>query len=82
MKRKLSVLVGACILGLIAPLTGEEGNGAGSIERPPNAEPKFEGSLKAGDKAPDFTLKDMDGKEVVLSSFRGKPVFLIFGSYT
>ena len=42
-----------------------------------------DGSLKAGDQAPDFTLKDPDGKEVKLSSFQGqKPVFLAFGSYT
>jgi peroxiredoxin len=31
-----------------------------------------------GAKAPDFTLKDMSGKEVALSSFRGKPVLLNF----
>ncbi len=40
--------------------------------------------LKAGDMAPDFELKTLDGKQTVkLSSFRGKkPVALIFGSYT
>ena len=40
--------------------------------------------LKAGDVAPDFELKTLDGKQTVkLSSFRGKrPVALIFGSYT
>jgi hypothetical protein len=40
--------------------------------------------LKAGDIAPDFTLKTLDGKETVtLSDSRGKkPVVLIFGSYT
>ena len=31
-----------------------------------------------GDNAPLFTLKDLDGKEVSLSSFKGKPVFLNF----
>jgi peroxiredoxin len=41
-------------------------------------------SLKAGDRAPDFTLSDPSGKrEVTLSNFQGKkPVVLIFGSYT
>ena len=40
--------------------------------------------MKAGDAAPDFELKTLDGKKSVkLSSFRGKrPVALIFGSYT
>ncbi|NQT54514.1 redoxin domain-containing protein [bacterium] len=43
-----------------------------------------EGSLKVGDPAPDFTLKQLDGKgTVALSSLRGKrPVVLVFGSYT
>ena len=34
--------------------------------------------LKVGDKAPDFTAKDQDGKNVTLSSFLGKKVVLYF----
>ncbi len=34
--------------------------------------------LKVGDKAPDFTATDVDGKEVKLSSFLGKRVSLTF----
>jgi thioredoxin-dependent peroxiredoxin len=34
--------------------------------------------LKIGDKAPDFKAKDQDGKEISLSSFRGKKVILYF----
>ena len=39
---------------------------------------------KAGDEAPDFELRDANGKYPVrLSDFRGKkPVALIFGSFT
>ena len=46
--------------------------------------PRFRDTLKVGDKAPDFELKTVDGKQTVrLSSFQGKrPVLLIFGSYT
>lgn len=33
--------------------------------------------FKPGDTAPDFTLKDIDGREVQLSSFRGKKVVLL-----
>ena len=41
------------------------------------------GSLKVGDSAPDFTLPTPDKKQnVKLSSLRGKPVVLVFGSYT
>lgn len=36
-------------------------------------------TLKVGDVAPDFTLKDQDGNDVTLSQFRGKKnVVLIF----
>jgi len=39
---------------------------------------------RAGDLAPDFTLKDIQGKDsITLSDFRGqKPVALVFGSFT
>jgi thioredoxin-dependent peroxiredoxin len=34
--------------------------------------------LKAGDKAPDFTLKSDEGKDVSLKGFRGKRVLIFF----
>ncbi|ACS90949.1 Thioredoxin peroxidase [Thermococcus sibiricus MM 739] len=34
--------------------------------------------VKVGEKAPDFVLKDQDGKEFRLSGFRGKKVLLSF----
>ena len=34
--------------------------------------------LKPGDKAPEFTLKADDGKDISLSDFRGKRVLLYF----
>ncbi|MCB0828855.1 MAG: thioredoxin-dependent thiol peroxidase [Solirubrobacterales bacterium] len=34
--------------------------------------------LKAGSKAPDFTLEDQDGKPVTLSGYSGKTVVLYF----
>jgi len=41
------------------------------------------GTVHAGDAAPDFRLPTLDHKsEVELSSLRGKPVVLVFGSYT
>jgi hypothetical protein len=41
------------------------------------------GSLQVGDIAPDFDLPRQDKSgNVKLSSLRGKPVALIFGSYT
>jgi peroxiredoxin Q/BCP len=35
-------------------------------------------SLKAGDKAPQFTGKDQDGKKISLSDFKGKKIVLYF----
>jgi len=41
------------------------------------------GAVRQGDRAPDFRLPTLDHKsEVELSSLRGKPVVLVFGSYT
>jgi hypothetical protein len=41
------------------------------------------GTVHAGDAAPDFRLPTLDHKsEVELSALRGKPVVLVFGSYT
>jgi peroxiredoxin Q/BCP len=34
--------------------------------------------LKIGDKAPDFTGKDQDGKQITLSALKGKKVILYF----
>lgn len=33
--------------------------------------------IPVGDPAPDFTLKDLEGKEVTLSSFKGKTVVML-----
>ncbi|MDF1667720.1 MAG: hypothetical protein P1V97_38640 [Planctomycetota bacterium] len=54
------------------------GPGKGSMDR------REDGTLKEGQKAPDFNLKKVDTKKKgKLSTFRGKkPVVLIFGSYT
>ena len=39
--------------------------------------------VKVGDEAPDFTLKDQNGNDVTLSSFRGdKNVVLVFYPFT
>ena len=52
--------------------------------QPPAKKPtRREVDLKAGDAAPDFSIKDVRGEKTVkLSELRGKPVVLIFGSCT
>jgi peroxiredoxin len=49
---------------------------AGVFERPPV--PGVE--RKSADGAPDFTLKDLEGKSVRLSDYRDRMVLLIFGT--
>lgn len=43
-----------------------------------------EGTLKVGDRAPDVTMLELDGKTPVKLSERigGKPTVLVFGSFT
>jgi mycoredoxin-dependent peroxiredoxin len=38
--------------------------------------------VAVGDTAPDFTLKNAQGDEVTLSSFRGQPVVIVFYPFT
>lgn len=52
----------ALVVALLSPLTAQDRHKA------PQPEPKY----KVGDIAPDFTLKDQNGKEVALHDFRGK----------
>ena len=50
--------------------------------RNPEQYPYFRSTVRAGEPAPDFTLPLLDGGETALSSLRGKPVVLEFGSIT
>jgi peroxiredoxin len=57
---------------LTARTSGTAKQNSISQEDPLNAGPKV------GEKAPDLTLPDLNGREYALSSFRGKPVVLGF----
>ena len=46
-------------------------------------EPKQGPGAEPGKPAPDWKLKSQDGKqEIQLSALKGKPVLLVFGSWT
>ena len=63
------------LLSLFLPAHGQDKKKKGDLRR--------DVALKEGSPAPDFTLKDADGKNAVkLSELKGKPVVLIFGSCT
>ena len=90
MIRPLTVLA-ALALGTLITLdtTAKEKGGkessrkSGKASGSGGASKRSAGGPQEGQDAPDFTLKDFNGKDVTLSSFEGKQqVFLIFGSYT
>ncbi len=62
-----------CAAGLdLTPQRGRGGRGGLDPATGPNV----------GDEAPDFELTDLDENKLSLSSLRGKPVVIEFGSYT
>ena len=66
MKRQFTTLILILCIALAACSKEEKGKTA------------LSGNLHEGAAAPDFTLKDPSGRDVVLSSLRGKVVFLNF----
>jgi len=55
-----------------------------SVWQPKDAEHRQfqQNAPRAGEPMPDFTLPLLDGGELTLSSLRGKPVMIEFGSVT
>lgn len=85
MKVWKKILLGlACLLLLVGAgftyMVGGPRNLIGMIRY----DQREEGRLKVGDKAPDVTLLELDGKTPVKLSERlgGKPTVLVFGSFT
>jgi peroxiredoxin len=65
MRRSLSTIVVALAVALLGGLAVR------AAEKPEQAE-----GVRPGDRAPDFALKNQDGKEVKLSDYKGKIVVL------
>ena len=81
--KKIAIGVGAVgllALGGFTYMVGGPRNLIGMIRY----DQREEGRLKGGDKAPDVTLLELDGKTPVKLSERlgGKPTVLVFGSFT
>ena len=87
MKRRQLVMFALIIMtvagGVAAQQPSRDRDRRGRRDRQRSTE-RTGSSPKAGEQAPPFTLKSVDGKqETNLASFRGKrPVILFFGSYT
>ena len=85
-RRVLAILAVGTLLAATADVSAQRGEGRRG-RRPGGRRGMMmrdDGAPKAGDKAPTFTLKSLDGKsEFSLESAKGKkPVLLFFGSYT
>ena len=82
--KKIAIGVGALAtlgLGGFTYMVGGPRNLIGMIRY----DQREEGTLKVGDRAPDVTLLELDGKTPVKLSDRlggGKPTVLVFGSFT
>lgn len=74
MLRRYFIAVALFLFLLTLPAHGQFGPKDGADLKPTDLE-----RIKVGDKAPDFTLKNMDGKRISLSDFAGKKnVVLVF----
>jgi protein SCO1/2 len=73
-------LVVAAMLALGAlVLVAGAGRGDGAADDPLTAATGFAGSvLPAGVRAPDFSLRDQDGRPIAMRDFRGRPVIVTF----
>lgn len=79
MKPLLSFLFVSGFYGLVISTTA----GQSPIPSRPDRPQIRQGNLQDGQAAPDFTLQDVAGKQIVkLSGLKGKPEVLIFGSCT
>ena len=80
MSKRIAVLLTLGIfLAALADVSAQERGGRGGHRRP-----KEDNAPKVGQKAPEFTIKSLDGKKSFeLARAKGKkPVLLFFGSYT
>jgi peroxiredoxin len=70
-----SVALPLILLAVILVANRDNGSDGSAVTPPPG---HATASVKVGEPLPDFTLTDANGKQVQLSSFRGKPLVLTF----
>lgn len=76
MKRKFKGAAALLVLALVVPILSQCSSAETSATAGPEANATAKApeavALKVGDKAPDFTLPDQNGKPYSLSQFQGK----------
>lgn len=78
MKKNLLIWGIALVLVLIAVYTTGNSEGNTSVPQNTNNDSNQIDSNAGGEKAPDFTLEDLDGNTVSLSDYQGKNVYINF----
>ena len=71
-KAAAALLVMALVVPILSQCSSAETAGSTKPEAKATASAPEPAPLKVGDKAPDFTLPDQDGKPYSLSQFQGK----------
>jgi peroxiredoxin len=75
--RRIAVILSvAAAVALAPPIAGAQESKSSSFTKIPTV--KGIETLKPGAKAPDFKVQDLDGKEFILSSYKGKDAVLLF----
>jgi cytochrome oxidase Cu insertion factor (SCO1/SenC/PrrC family) len=76
MKRNFKAAAALLVLALVVPILTQCSTADTPVAATPEAKATASApepaTLKVGDKAPDFTLPDQNGKQISLSQFRGK----------
>lgn len=76
MKRNFKAAAALLVLALVVPILSQCSSAETSATAKPEAKATTgaaePATLKVGDKAPDFTLPDQNGKQISLSQFQGK----------
>ncbi|TAM79500.1 MAG: redoxin domain-containing protein [Acidobacteria bacterium] len=76
MKRNFKAALAFVVLALVVPILSQcssaDSHAAATPEANATASAPEPATLKVGDKAPDFTLPDQNGKPYSLGQFRGK----------
>ncbi len=79
---KMPKVILPIILALVLFLTGcqatSQPSPGASPTPPPTSPTRFSVGVGLGNLAPDFTLKNLEGQDISLSSLRGKPVLINF----
>jgi len=74
----IGLIIYAAVGGLFSPTRPEDTTNPSPVADRPAVDESIPVGTSVGERAPDFTLRSLDGEPVTLSAFRGKVVILDF----